>query len=39
MKIEQSNGPVNASSALVSEIMCCKPEVKTFAMKHGLSME
>ena len=28
-KIEESNGRVNASSALVSEIMCYKPKVKT----------
>ena len=38
-KIEESNGRVNASSALVSEIMCYRPKVKTFAMKHSLSTQ
>ena len=42
-KIEESNGRVNSSSALVGEIMCykpkVKPKVKTFAIKHGLSIE
>ena len=38
-KTEESNGRVNASSALVSGIMSYKSKVKTFAMKHGLSMK
>ena len=38
-KIEESRRRINTSSALVSEIMCYKPEVKTFAMKQALSME